>query len=450
MPKSSSSSMLGTDSPWTRTSPWSGYSRPTMCLMHTDFPVPEGPRIIEIFPSGIPMFRPRRILLRPKALWTSMNSIASGTPVGRFSPVCHWYSSSSPAGAPPRTATPPRSSASRAGAPARRRSSAVRGSSPCGPSAPKRPSARGSSAVRGSPAAGSSSVRRRAPCSSWCSMSASDGCSWVGAPEQLRAEHPDEVDEHEVEHHRLRGRRAHADGAAAGIEPVVAAHEHDDRRHDHALDDAVEQVRRTLEHPEDQEEPARGDLADLLDDGEVAREVAGADGGDVHEGQDHPRRQQARRTEEEHRVDAHDLQGVDLVRDAHRAELGDDAGADLRGHHVAEGVGHELAQVAPRAELPGVGRRADGAGRVGALDAALQADDEHQAPDHERRGDDEDAGLAQGLAEEAEDAQAVDVAEDAAAELEQDPRGREPPAQRDGHLITVISGWVARSVWVNT
>ena len=71
-----------------------------MCLMHTDFPVPDGPRIIEIFPSGMPMFRPRRILLRPKALWTSMNSIASGTPVGRFSPVCHWYSSSSPAGAP--------------------------------------------------------------------------------------------------------------------------------------------------------------------------------------------------------------------------------------------------------------------------------------------------------------------------------------------------------------
>ena len=65
-----------------------------MCLMQTDLPVPDGPRIIEIFPSGMPMFRPRRILLRPNALCTSTNSTASGTPVGRWAPVCHWYSSS--------------------------------------------------------------------------------------------------------------------------------------------------------------------------------------------------------------------------------------------------------------------------------------------------------------------------------------------------------------------
>ena len=65
-----------------------------MCLMQTDLPVPDGPRIIEILPSGMPMFRPRRILLRPNALCTSTNSTASGTPVGRWAPVCHWYSSS--------------------------------------------------------------------------------------------------------------------------------------------------------------------------------------------------------------------------------------------------------------------------------------------------------------------------------------------------------------------
>src|SRR5215210_3501815 len=66
-----------------------------MCLMHTDFPVPDGPRIIEILSSGMPMFRPRRILLRPNALCTSTNSTASGAPEGRFLPVCHLYSSSS-------------------------------------------------------------------------------------------------------------------------------------------------------------------------------------------------------------------------------------------------------------------------------------------------------------------------------------------------------------------
>ena len=60
-----------------------------MCLMQTDFPVPDGPRIIEILSFGMPMFRPRRILLRPNALWTSTNSTASSTPTGRFLPVCH-------------------------------------------------------------------------------------------------------------------------------------------------------------------------------------------------------------------------------------------------------------------------------------------------------------------------------------------------------------------------
>jgi hypothetical protein len=44
--------------------------------------------------SGMPMFRPRRILLRPNALCTSTNSTASGAPEGRFLPVCHLYSSS--------------------------------------------------------------------------------------------------------------------------------------------------------------------------------------------------------------------------------------------------------------------------------------------------------------------------------------------------------------------
>ena len=43
-------------------------------------PVPDGPRIIEILPSGRPMLRPWSTWLEPKDLWTSMNSIASGTP----------------------------------------------------------------------------------------------------------------------------------------------------------------------------------------------------------------------------------------------------------------------------------------------------------------------------------------------------------------------------------
>src|SRR3712207_8006818 len=41
-----------------------------------------------------------------------------------------------------------------------------------------------------------------------------------------------------------------------------------------------------------------------------------------------------------HRADAHHLERVDLVRDPHRTELGDDARAHLRRHHVAERVRH--------------------------------------------------------------------------------------------------------------
>jgi hypothetical protein len=120
-------------------------------------------------------------------------------------------------------------------------------------------------------------------------------------------------------------------------------------------------------------------------------------------------------------------------------ELGDDPRPDLRGHHVAEGVGHELAQVAPRREDAGVRGRADRAREVRALDAALQADDEHQAPDDQRRGEDEDAGLAQRLAREAEDAQGPDLPQDPPAELHDLAEGRDPVLGTESH-VRPISG----------
>src|ERR1700742_2696974 len=143
-----------------------------MCLIHTDFPVPDGPRIIEILSFGMPMFRPRRILLRPNALWTSTNSTASSVPDGRFLPVCHLYSSS--------------------------------WAWVC--------------VVRGSSL-----------------ISSSDGRPWVRSPEDLGAEHADQVDQHDVENHRLRCRGAHADWSAARRIPVVTAHEHDHGGHEHRL-----------------------------------------------------------------------------------------------------------------------------------------------------------------------------------------------------------------------
>src|SRR5262249_20016896 len=137
-------------------------------------------------------------------------------------------------------------------------------------------------------------------------------------------------------------------------------------------------------------------------------------------------------------------------------QLGDDPGADLGGEHVAERVRDHLAQVAPGREHPGVGRRADRAVEVRALDPALKTEDEDQAPDHDRGAEDQDPGLAERLAEELEDPAAVDQARDPRAEPEDLPDRGEPPAGdgkpagAHGYLITCSSGCVASSVWVKT
>src|SRR5436309_14799827 len=109
----------------------------------------------------------------------------------------------------------------------------------------------------GAPVCWSSSSFVSRPLPNGVIASSSDWGSWIGAPEELRSQHPDEMHEHDVEDHRLRRRGPHPYWAAAGVIAVVATHEHDAGRHHHALDDAVEQVGWVLEHPEDQEEPAR-------------------------------------------------------------------------------------------------------------------------------------------------------------------------------------------------
>ncbi len=70
-----------------------------------------------------------------------------------------------------------------------------------------------------------------------------------------------------------------------------------------------------------------------------------------------------------------------------------------------------------------------GAQQVGALDPALQAEDEDEAPDDHGGAEDQDAGLAQALAEEAQDAAGVDEAGDARAEAGDLAEGVEPAAR---------------------
>src|SRR3954452_2439284 len=163
-----------------------------MCLMQTDLPVPDGPRIIEIWLSGRPRFRPLRILLRPNALWTSMNSIASLEPSGRGRwPWCHSYSFSWPSGAASRFSRPDASHSwlRYASWSLFRALGSTRPSPSVAPS-PLTSRVR-SSSVR------SSSVRS----SSICLSSAADGGARVGTPEDLGPEHSDEVHEHRVQHH---------------------------------------------------------------------------------------------------------------------------------------------------------------------------------------------------------------------------------------------------------
>jgi hypothetical protein len=85
----------------------------------------------------------------------------------------------------------------------------------------------------------------------------------------------------------------------------------------------------------------------------------------------------------------------------------------------------------------------------------LEAEDEGQAPDHDRRAQDQDARLAQRLAEEAQHVTVED--------LRDHPRGepgdlaeRGDPILGDAepgaphYLMIEISGWVASSVCVKT
>src|SRR3954451_8455433 len=220
-----------------------------MCLMHTDLPVPEGPRIIEIRSSGRPMFRPRRIRLRPNALWTSMNSMASSLPEARrlLSSSWYWYSSSSES---PSLTTESRErsrpgSSSRCSPPAARCS--ANGSPP--PSAHDSVSWRSVGASDRSPSpqaeAGLGAAGRSPPSSPSLRpnpkrlTSTSDGCSRVRAPEELRPEHADDVHEYEVQDHRLRRGGPDADRPAAGVVPVIAADQYHGGGHEHGLDEAV-------------------------------------------------------------------------------------------------------------------------------------------------------------------------------------------------------------------
>ena len=300
-----------------------------MCLMHTDLPVPDGPRIIEIWSSGSAMFSPRSTWLRPNDLCTSMNSIASGALDGRI--VAAVDSNSALA----------------------------------------RPADRARFGHVAQPPIGARGLAPQKICV-------------PSIPMTCTSTRFSTID--------LAVARAHADGPTAGVVAVVTADEHDRGGHEHRLDQAVQEVGRILELPEDQEVAAGGDVPDLLHDGDVggeeARRRSPARYMNGSTSQAASRRVAHRKVIESMPITSSASISSEMRIAPSSATM---PGADLRGHHVAERVRRDLAQVAPRGEHARVGRRALRLGEVGALDPALQAEDEHQRPDDQRRADDQDA-----------------------------------------------------------
>jgi hypothetical protein len=110
----------------------------------------------------------------------------------------------------------------------------------------------------------------------------------VATPEELRADHSDQVDAEDVGDHRLRGGLPHADRPTGHVVAVVDAHEHDERGHEQAFDAGKQEVCRGLKLPEQLQIAAGRDLAELHDDGQVRGQEPERHRGHVQERQHQP------------------------------------------------------------------------------------------------------------------------------------------------------------------
>ena len=155
--------MFGTDSPWTSTSPSSGYSRPTMCLMHTDLPVPDGPEDHRDLALGDAHVQAAQDLVAPEGLVDVDELDGVGArPSGGSGRCASWYSSSSLAAAlahDGHARAPAGSSARRSPAARRRRAGRARLAGAA--ARPGRPGPRGRRRAASPPRARARSASRR-------------------------------------------------------------------------------------------------------------------------------------------------------------------------------------------------------------------------------------------------------------------------------------------------
>ena len=174
----------------------------------------------------------------------------------------------------------------------------------------------------------------------------------------------------------LRGRGAHLDRSSTHLVAEVERRADDEHRDHQALDHRIDEVDGVLEVVEEQLPGPGGHVPEALDRHQVGRQVRAGDGEQVGDRQHDHRGEQSRGDEVGDRAHAHDVEGVDLLGDLHRPELGDDATAHLGGEDVPEDERDDLAHRAPGREAACHRIDAERARQSGGLQPAAAAGEE--------------------------------------------------------------------------
>src|SRR4051794_12386056 len=220
---------------------------------------------------------------------------------------------------------------------------------------------------------------------------------WIGPPEEQRADRADQRDRDDV--HRHRPRRGNADVGRPSLDGVAVVErggDHEDRDHQ-PLDHRVDEIQWVLEEIEEQRPGAAGHVVEALRRHQPGSEVRRGDRQDVGDRQHDRRTRQPRPHQVRERADAHGIEGVNLLVDPHRAQLGDDPAADLGGEDVAEDEGDDLAQGAPTREAGRDRPGAEGPGQRARLEAAAAAGEKRDHADHHHAAGRDQASLAERL-----------------------------------------------------
>ena len=170
-------------------------------------------------------------------------------------------------------------------------------------------------------------------------------------------------------------RDAHPGRAAGSGVAEVAVRQDDHHGEDEDLEEGPDHVARRQEQMEVVRIGA-GRVVVVVDDDRVGREVGRQQPDDVERDDRDEAGDDAGGHQERQARHGHDLEGVDLLADAHGAELGGESAADGRRQRQAGHERRDLAGVEERGDEAGVGRDAELVQRGVALQADLGAGEE--------------------------------------------------------------------------